>query len=159
MHSSSRFALLYVPGVTIESLKQIPVLASSRATPIITREINTLSLTSPLTFNALQLFSRASNDPNRALRIQKNIMSDPLVSHGRGGAANIGKDSTPYTDGEIVREGPVGDQGDGPYSSGVCALFLSSCIYSCSQGDFVCCGMLNASTLEKFASFLHHRPS
>lgn len=23
-----------------------------------------------------------------------------------------------YTDGEIVREGPVGDQGDGPYSSG-----------------------------------------
>ncbi|KAL8922989.1 MAG: hypothetical protein Q9172_003321 [Xanthocarpia lactea] len=32
------------------------------------------------------------------------------VSHGRGG-----KD---YVDGSIVREGPIGDQGDGPYSSG-----------------------------------------
>ncbi|KAL8663937.1 MAG: hypothetical protein Q9202_003486 [Teloschistes flavicans] len=41
------------------------------------------------------------------------------VSHGRGGAGNINPDSTPYTDGEIVREGPAGDQGDGPYSSGV----------------------------------------
>lgn len=55
------------------------------------------------------------------------------VSHGRGGkhlsklntcstnnqgAANIRPDDTPYTDGEIVREGPVGDQGDGTYSSG-----------------------------------------
>ena len=34
------------------------------------------------------------------------------------GAANITPDDTPYTDGEIVREGPVGDQGDGKYSSG-----------------------------------------
>ncbi|KAL9583705.1 MAG: hypothetical protein Q9212_002550 [Teloschistes hypoglaucus] len=40
------------------------------------------------------------------------------VSHGRGGAGNINPDSTPYADGEIVREGLVGDQGDGPYSSG-----------------------------------------
>ncbi|KAK5467708.1 hypothetical protein LTS15_000681 [Exophiala xenobiotica] len=42
------------------------------------------------------------------------------VSHGRGGAANIGPDpaDTAYTDGEIVREGPVGNQGDGPYSAG-----------------------------------------
>jgi len=40
------------------------------------------------------------------------------VSHGRGDAANIGPDDTPYTDGEIVREGPVGNQGDGPYSTG-----------------------------------------
>ncbi|MCJ1252648.1 hypothetical protein MMC24_000454 [Lignoscripta atroalba] len=45
-------------------------------------------------------------------------MPDPIVSHGRGGAANIGADSTPYTDGEIVREGPVGDQGDGAFSTG-----------------------------------------
>lgn len=30
----------------------------------------------------------------------------------------MGPDDTPYTDGEIVREGPTGDQGDGPYSSG-----------------------------------------
>ncbi|EXJ88252.1 hypothetical protein A1O1_05182 [Capronia coronata CBS 617.96] len=34
------------------------------------------------------------------------------------GAANIAPDDTPYADGEIVREGPVGDQGDGPYSAG-----------------------------------------
>ena len=34
------------------------------------------------------------------------------------GAANIAPDDTVYTDGEIVREGPVGDQGDGKYSSG-----------------------------------------
>jgi len=58
------------------------------------------------------------------------------VSHGRGGtsdsptieprsshvsligAANIAPDTTPYTDGAIVREGPVGNQGDGPYSAG-----------------------------------------
>ncbi|TVY28044.1 hypothetical protein LHYA1_G002611 [Lachnellula hyalina] len=40
------------------------------------------------------------------------------VSHGRGGAGNIGQDSTPYGDGEIVREGAVGDHGDGAFSSG-----------------------------------------
>ncbi|MCJ1445296.1 MAG: hypothetical protein MMC23_005801 [Stictis urceolatum] len=44
-------------------------------------------------------------------------MSAP-VSHGRGGAANISKDDTPYADGEIIREGPVGDQGDGAFSTG-----------------------------------------
>ncbi|KIW65118.1 hypothetical protein PV04_07401 [Phialophora macrospora] len=40
------------------------------------------------------------------------------VSHGRGGAANIAPDEQTYVDGEIVREGPVGNQGDGPYSAG-----------------------------------------
>ncbi|CAO1598169.1 hypothetical protein XANCAGTX0491_001939 [Xanthoria calcicola] len=40
------------------------------------------------------------------------------ISHGRGGAGNIRPDSEPYVDGSIVREGPLGDQGDGPYSSG-----------------------------------------
>ncbi|KAH8676832.1 hypothetical protein BGZ60DRAFT_371352 [Tricladium varicosporioides] len=40
------------------------------------------------------------------------------VSHGRGGAGNIGQDSTPYGDGEIVREGAIGDHGDGAYSTG-----------------------------------------
>ncbi|KAH6675496.1 hypothetical protein B0J14DRAFT_460090, partial [Halenospora varia] len=40
------------------------------------------------------------------------------VSHGRGGAGNIGQDSTPYGDGEIVREGVIGDHGDGAYSTG-----------------------------------------
>jgi len=34
------------------------------------------------------------------------------------GAGNIRPDDTLYTDGEIIREGPVGDQGDGPYSAG-----------------------------------------
>ncbi|EED12340.1 conserved hypothetical protein [Talaromyces stipitatus ATCC 10500] len=42
----------------------------------------------------------------------------PIVSHGRGGQGNIGADATEYVDGEIVREGPVGDQGDGAYSAG-----------------------------------------
>jgi len=40
------------------------------------------------------------------------------VSHGRGGAGNIGQDTTPYGDGEIVREGAVGDHGDGAFSTG-----------------------------------------
>jgi len=40
------------------------------------------------------------------------------VSHGRGGAGNIGSDSTPYGDGEIVREGVVGDHHDGAFSTG-----------------------------------------
>ncbi|CAF9921961.1 MAG: hypothetical protein HETSPECPRED_004683 [Heterodermia speciosa] len=40
------------------------------------------------------------------------------VSHGRGGAGNLVPDDTPYADGEIVREGPTGDQGDGAYSAG-----------------------------------------
>ncbi|KAJ5725820.1 uncharacterized protein N7483_007177 [Penicillium malachiteum] len=42
----------------------------------------------------------------------------PMISHGRGGQGNIGHDSTQYIDGEIVREGSYGDQGDGAYSSG-----------------------------------------
>lgn len=43
---------------------------------------------------------------------------EPIVSHGRGGQGNIGADPTTYVDGEIVRSGPVGDQGDGAYSAG-----------------------------------------
>ncbi|KAJ5971007.1 uncharacterized protein N7479_000925 [Penicillium vulpinum] len=35
------------------------------------------------------------------------------------GKGNIGQDATEYVDGEIVREGPYGDQGDGAYSAGV----------------------------------------
>lgn len=34
------------------------------------------------------------------------------------GAANISADDTVYADGEITREGPYGDQGDGAYSAG-----------------------------------------
>jgi len=40
------------------------------------------------------------------------------VSHGRGGAGNIGTDDTQYVDGEVVRAGPEGSRGDGAYSSG-----------------------------------------
>ncbi len=47
------------------------------------------------------------------------MSNDPIASTGRGGAGNIGPDDKIYTDGEIVREGPVGDQGDGAYSAGV----------------------------------------
>lgn len=53
------------------------------------------------------------------------MTGDPIVSHGRGGAGNIAPDETRYTDGEIVREGPVGDQGDGAYSTGVSPSLLS----------------------------------
>ncbi|KAF7959570.1 hypothetical protein EAE96_001186 [Botrytis aclada] len=45
-------------------------------------------------------------------------MAEPEVSHGRGGAGNIGADSTQYVDGEIVRQGPAGDHGDGAFSVG-----------------------------------------
>ncbi|KAJ9615849.1 hypothetical protein H2200_001926 [Cladophialophora chaetospira] len=45
-----------------------------------------------------------------ALRIGAQLISK--------GAANIGPDSDTYVDGEIVREGSVGNQGDGPYSAG-----------------------------------------
>lgn len=46
------------------------------------------------------------------------MSTDPLASHGRGGAGNIAPDANTYLDGEIVREGPVGDQGNGAYSAG-----------------------------------------
>ena len=42
----------------------------------------------------------------------------PEVSHGRGGAGNIGPDDTQYVDGSIVREGPEGSHGDGAFSTG-----------------------------------------
>ncbi|KAK5172000.1 uncharacterized protein LTR77_003637 [Saxophila tyrrhenica] len=48
-------------------------------------------------------------------------MADEVHSTGRGGAGNIGHDSTVYTDGDIVREGVVGEPGHpggGDYSSG-----------------------------------------
>ncbi|KAF2266087.1 hypothetical protein CC78DRAFT_164905 [Lojkania enalia] len=45
-------------------------------------------------------------------------MSDaPIHSTGRGGAGNIGRDETVYTDGAIIREGVAGE-GDGNYSAG-----------------------------------------
>jgi hypothetical protein len=40
------------------------------------------------------------------------------VSHGIGGAGNIGKDDTKYVDGEIVRVGEQGSHGDGAFSTG-----------------------------------------
>jgi hypothetical protein len=55
------------------------------------------------------------------------MSNEPIVSHGRGGAGNIEPDSQIYTDGEIVREGPVGDQGDGAYSTGVSNVQETPC--------------------------------
>ena len=49
---------------------------------------------------------------------------DPLASHGRGGAGNIAPDPNVYVDGEITREGPEGDQGDGAYSTGVSGTII-----------------------------------
>ncbi|KAK3070575.1 hypothetical protein LTR53_010207 [Teratosphaeriaceae sp. CCFEE 6253] len=47
-------------------------------------------------------------------------MSDPIHSTGRGGAGNIGPDSSAaYTDGGITREGPLGESArGGDYSAG-----------------------------------------
>jgi hypothetical protein len=45
-------------------------------------------------------------------------MSAPEVSHGRGGAGNINPDNTKYVDGEVVRVGAEGSQGDGAFSTG-----------------------------------------
>ena len=49
-------------------------------------------------------------------RVPGSCTREPSLTYA--GAANIAPDDTVYTDGEIVREGPVGDQGDGKYSSG-----------------------------------------
>ncbi|KAI9662389.1 MAG: hypothetical protein M1821_008556 [Bathelium mastoideum] len=38
-------------------------------------------------------------------------MAEGIHSTGRGGAGNIGRDSTTYVDGEIVREGVAGESG------------------------------------------------
>ncbi|THW05080.1 hypothetical protein D6C84_00299 [Aureobasidium pullulans] len=45
-------------------------------------------------------------------------MADGIHSTGRGGAGNIGRDDTIYTDGSIVREGFVGESSKPEYSSG-----------------------------------------
>ena len=45
-------------------------------------------------------------------------MTAPEVSHGRGGAGNINPDNTKYVDGEVVRVGAEGSQGDGAFSTG-----------------------------------------
>lgn len=48
------------------------------------------------------------------------VLSDVDPTFQTTGQGNIGADPTPYVDGEIVRAGVVGDQGDGAYSAGVC---------------------------------------
>ncbi|KAJ5781003.1 hypothetical protein N7457_006163 [Penicillium paradoxum] len=62
-------------------------------------------------------------------------IKEPMVSHGRGGQGNIGPDSTEYVDGEIVREGIYGDQGDGAYSAGVSTRFPSITSISGTSAD------------------------
>ncbi|KAF2739342.1 hypothetical protein EJ04DRAFT_357627 [Polyplosphaeria fusca] len=46
------------------------------------------------------------------------MSENPIHSTGRGGAGNIGPDSTVYTDGGITREGLAGHSDDGPYHGG-----------------------------------------
>ncbi|KAL5121281.1 hypothetical protein ACEQ8H_000749 [Pleosporales sp. CAS-2024a] len=46
------------------------------------------------------------------------MTSTPVHSTGRGGAGNIGVDSTVYTDGGIVREGFQGESANGDFSTG-----------------------------------------
>jgi len=45
-------------------------------------------------------------------------MSEPIVSTGRGGAGNIGRDANIYAAGDITREGIEGVSADGEYSTG-----------------------------------------
>ncbi|EJT76435.1 hypothetical protein GGTG_06354 [Gaeumannomyces tritici R3-111a-1] len=44
--------------------------------------------------------------------------TEPIVSHGRGGAGNINPDDTQYVDGEVTRTGVEGSHNDGAYSTG-----------------------------------------
>ena len=55
---------------------------------------------------------------------------DPNISHGRGGAANIGPGNQPDAEGEIGRQKPVDDQGDGAYSASVCFPASNSNLFS-----------------------------
>ncbi|KAL9636729.1 MAG: hypothetical protein Q9164_002644 [Protoblastenia rupestris] len=89
----------------------------STATVFTNRDIGDKSSSPP----HFPLLPPTLNHPPRATSIQRAMSSshqDPIASHGRGGAGNIAPDSNTYVDGEIVREGPTGDQGDGAYSSG-----------------------------------------
>lgn len=45
-------------------------------------------------------------------------MTDRIVSTGRGGQGNIGKDSTKYTDAGIVHEGVIGEGRKPEFSTG-----------------------------------------
>ncbi|KAK3669842.1 hypothetical protein LTR78_010300 [Recurvomyces mirabilis] len=45
-------------------------------------------------------------------------MPEQLHSTGRGGAGNIGEDTTQYVDGGITREGVLGESSRGEYSAG-----------------------------------------
>ncbi|CAD6564261.1 MAG: hypothetical protein ASARMPREDX12_002604 [Alectoria sarmentosa] len=59
---------------------------------------------------------------NWEIRSPADMHSDPafrITCLPSDRAGNIEHDEKAYTDGEIVREGPLGDQGDGVYSSGV----------------------------------------
>jgi hypothetical protein len=51
-------------------------------------------------------------------RWQVSQTHHPPPTNHPPGAANIGPDTNTYVDGEITREGPVGNQGDGSYSAG-----------------------------------------
>ncbi|CAI7575133.1 unnamed protein product [Penicillium glandicola] len=60
--------------------------------------------------------STSGSDENQTTEMTEKTekaKTEPEVPMG-----NIGHDATEYVDGEIVREGPYGDQGDGAYSAG-----------------------------------------
>jgi len=44
--------------------------------------------------------------------------NNPIVSTGRGGQGNIGRDPHKYVDGSVHREGVVGQSAEGDYSAG-----------------------------------------
>ncbi|KAL7771276.1 hypothetical protein CFE70_001219 [Pyrenophora teres f. teres 0-1] len=46
------------------------------------------------------------------------MTTTPIHSTGRGGAGNIGPDTSIYTDGGLVREGIQGESADGEFSTG-----------------------------------------
>ncbi|KAE8856553.1 hypothetical protein PTNB73_09818 [Pyrenophora teres f. teres] len=45
------------------------------------------------------------------------MTTTPIHSTGRGGAGNIGPDTSIYTDGGLVREGIQGESADGEFST------------------------------------------
>jgi len=75
----------------------------------------------------------------------QNRSGSPIISHGRGGAGNIAPDEKAYTDGEIVREGSIGDQGDGAYSSGVSPSSLPPITKPPPKNTSPCYGLANAA--------------